>query len=347
MRISTLPKHAVAAATMVALLAGCAGGSSTGPFAGTSTAPQSIAGRPGIAAVCPPQAVKVWASSLGGRTVEGYNALGAGCIALAGAPGSPFAAPFGLATDGAGRLYVADVNNSRVVVFTNAGVYVTTLNMAAGEQPYNVCVSANGVVGVVDRPAAPSGTGDVEFFTDYTHAVMTGNASGVLNTFEWCAFDKIGNFFADGSVGYNGAGGQKIVYLKKPNVNLPNKIVTDSLLGSATYWLGMYVLKGSSPSRLSVGGNYQLQNFKIVAGVPIAAGATVTALTGYPQGRDAFYQAAPSAGGVNATIYIADYGASIINKAPEGGVGLPGGAVATYNSLGTTVGVATEPSGQY
>jgi hypothetical protein len=346
MHISPVPKHAVAAAIAIAMLGGCAGGSSTGPFGGTSTALRPLAGHHGSAAVCPPQAVKVWASSLGGRTVTGYNALGAACIALAGAPGSPFAAPFGLATDGAGRLYVADVNNSRVVVFTNAGVFVSILSMAAGEQPFSVCVSSTGIVGVVDRPAATNGIGDVEFFTDYTHAANTGNASGVVNTFNWCAFDKIGNFFADGSINYGG-GGQKIVYLKKANVNLPNKIVTDSFLGSATFWLGMYVLKNSAPTRLSVGGNYQLQNFKIVGGVPIAAGSTITALAGYPHGIDPFYQAAPSAGGVNATIYIADYGASIINKAPEGGVGLPGGPVAAYNPLNTTVGVATEPSGQY
>jgi hypothetical protein len=357
MRLSPLPKYAVAAAIAIALLAGCAGGSSTSPFTGTGTGPQSswslpttaqsLAGLPGFPAACP-NGPKVWASSLGGRVVNGYTAANAApCITLNGSTsGMAFTAPFGLATDGAGRLYVADVNNSRVVVFAKTGGYLATMKMASGEQPYNVCVSATGVVGVVDRPAASNGTGDVEFFTNYTNATMTGSAAGVLNTFEWCAFDKIGNFFADGSLLYGGGGGQKIVYLKKPNVNLPGKVMLDSGLGSATYWLGMYVLKGSSPPRLSVGGNYELQNFKIVAGVPTGP-PTVTALPGYPTGSDAFYQAAPTTGGINATIYIADYGAGLVLQAPEGGAGLPGGPVSTYNPLSTTVGVATEPTGQY
>jgi hypothetical protein len=259
--------------------------------------------------------------------------------------GLAFYAPFGLATDHLGNLYVADVNNSRVVVFTKHGGYVATLYMAAGEQPYSVCVSKHGVVGVVDRPSGSSGTGDVEFFTNYTFSAMTGSASGVLNTFEWCAFDGAGNFFADGSINYNN-GGQKIVYLKKAYVNLPAQTVVDSGLGTGTYWSGMYVEEGFTNS-LSVGGNYEIQNFAIAGGVPGGI-PTITALAGYPVGSDPFYQAAPSKGAAAAaTIYIADYGNSTINEAPVGGAGRPGGAVTTYNPLSATVGVATYPTGQY
>jgi hypothetical protein len=287
----------------------------------------------------------VWASDLGDALVNGYTTAGALCTSLNGASsGTPFHAPFGLATDQVGNLYVADVDNSRVVVFNPAGGYLATLNMQPNEQPYSVCVSRTGVVGVADRPSSSNGTGDVEFFTNYTVSSMTGNASGVVNTFEWCAFDRNGNFFTDG--GNYGGGNQKIMYLRRNRVNLPNQTVLDSGLGSATYWLGMYVQTGFT--QLSVGGNYEIQNFAINAATGKPHGVpTITTLAGYPVGGDALYQPAPSAGGRHGTIYIADYGAALVLEAPVGGAGRPGGPVSTFLGLNTTVGIATYPTGQY
>ncbi len=81
--------------------------------------------------------------------------------------------------------------------------------------------------------------------------------------------------------------------------------------------------------------------------MPVAAGLTVTAMAGYPVSSDPFYQPAPSIGGVNAKIYTADYGLGLVLRSPMGGPGRPGGVVATYQTLSTTVGIATEPTGQY
>ncbi len=291
----------------------------------------------------PACANSVWASDLSGQVVNGYTSTGALCSTINGASsGTPFYAPFGLATDQAGDLYVADVNNSRVVVFNAAGGYLATLHTQPNEQPYSVCVSRTGVVAVADRPAS-TGTGDIEFFTNYSVGTMTGNASGVVIANEWCAFDAVGNFF---SVGTKPGVGQKILYLRHNLVNLPNKTMLDSNLGSATYWMGMYVQTGYK--QLSVGGNYKIQNFAINPNTGKPHGVpTVTALTGYPLGSDAFYQPAPTAGGGNASIYIADYGASLVLGAPVGGGNRPGGAISTFVTLGTAVGIATYPTGQY
>ncbi len=82
----------------------------------------------------------------------------------------------------------------------------------------------------------------------------------MLSTFEWCAFDAAGNFFANGTAL---SGGQKIANLKVANVNLPAQTMHDPGLGIGTYWMGMYVARGTT--RLSVGGNYEIQNFKSLA----------------------------------------------------------------------------------
>jgi hypothetical protein len=338
MHVSTLSSHAVVASTAIALLAGCAGGSSTSAFAGTTTAEQS-AGRSlhQIARLCP-AGPKVWASSLGLRDVKEYTTPNpVACRILVGAPGSPFLAPFGLATDSAGRLYVADVNNSRVVVFAANGGWLHT--MAIGNPPWSVCVSNTTNPPIV---AVVTQAGDVEFFTTYLSA-MTGQATGVLTSTQWCAFDATGNFFADGD---SIAGGRKIVYLPAASVNLPAQTLLDSNLGSATFWEGMYVQIGFNS--LSVGGNYKIQNFHInAAGKPVNTGIPPTALINYPMGTDPFYQTAPSAGGVNGTIYVADYFMSLVLQAPVGGAGRPGGNVTNYTGLSATVGVATSPRGQY
>lgn len=261
--------------------------------------------------------------------------------------GLKFAAPYGLATDPLGTLYVADVNNARVVAFSNTGAYVATMNVAAGYQPYGVCVSKNGVVGVADR-ATGGGNGDVEFFTNYTFSAMTGRATGILKTFIWCAFDSHNNFFADGTAI---AGGQEIVYLNKANVNMPGQAILASALGTGTYWEGMYVQKNYNS--LSVGGSvtgvFEMQNFHINPNgrpVPVPA-IPPTVLNGYPAGSDPFYQAAPSAGAGAGTIYVGDFGASLIQEAPVGGPNRPGGAVTTFNALTAAIGVATHPTGQY
>ncbi len=143
----------------VALSAGAAGAASGRPTAQqwVSAPHQTARQRFGNHRTFQPNcAVNVWASNLGGAVVNGYAGNNPNpCITLNGSTsGLPFYAPFGLATDGAGNLYVADVDNGRVVVFDSSGGYLNTLTMNANMQPYSVCVSPAGVVGVVDRGAA-------------------------------------------------------------------------------------------------------------------------------------------------------------------------------------------------
>ena len=344
MHYSKLALSFSAALTAVILLAACAGRSSTSPMPDNGLiplAPQALL----VDTTC---TASVWASSLQGSPpgVQGYTKAGILCgplITGSSSPGGPLVAPYGLATDRAGDLYVADVNNSRVVVFKRNGAYLTTMNMTSGYQPFSVCVSPSGVVGVVDRNAVKGKPGDVEFFKSYRNSTMTGDATGVLNTFNWCAFDKRGNFFADGTTS---GGAFEIVYLAHANVGKRAQTVLDSMLGSGTDWLSMYVQKPGN--LLSVGGDYEIQNFKInaVTGQP-SGPPTITTLTQYPKGRDPFYQAAPSAGGGSATIYIADYGESAVLQAPVGGSRRTGGPVTPFALQLSVVGIATHPTGQY
>jgi hypothetical protein len=356
--LSRLGRAAVASGVAVGLLAGCGVG-------GTGTAP-------GIASLSsrahrietPSCTVRVYASSLGGAYVQGFSGsiTGTPC----GAPnngslsGMAFAAPFGLATDLQGNLYVADVNNSRVVAFRQNGTWLGTLKTHPGEQPLGVCVSVKGIVAAADRPASASGHGDVEFFKGYQlnnntlnpYGGATGTGAAKVTDFENCAFDKETNFFADGSLNYS-QGGQKIVYLKAATVQAAGAhAVSNSIEGSASYWDGMYVqyplgevlsVGGSDPN-----GTIEIQNFKInpTTGAPGAA-LPVTALTGYPASSDPFYQTAPNAGGNSGQIYVADYGVGEILTAPVGGASRPGGPVTVYAGLSTVVGVATFDTGQY
>jgi NHL repeat len=343
---------AAAAAASVLLLAGCSGGSSTGALAGGAPLTPSAA----HSQLLPPPCTvpSVWVSTLAGTPpgVQGYTSLGAPCGPLvtgSTSPGGALVAPFGLATDPQGNLYVADVNMSRVLVFKKTGVYLSTLTMLPGMQPLSVCVGPKSIIGVVDRPASSTGSGDVEFFKSYNAPAPYGQTTGVLNTFNWCAFDKKFNFFADGTTQYSG-GSSKIVYLPKANVLAGGpQTAIDSNLGSANYWMGMYVQKGFQ-HKLSVavpGSAPYIKNFPItIAGVPVAAGSTTTTLGGYTPSADDVYEAAPSAGGAGATVYVADYLAGIVWATPVGAAQV-GGTSLSWVSQATPVGVATYPTGQF
>jgi NHL repeat-containing protein len=375
MRVSPLPKCAVAA-TAIALLTGCAAGSATGMFAHTSTTPQSVRPQliapqaivdfarllpprqaPSHPAVCPPPPV-VWASDLHSPPeVVGYDAAGNQCIVLLGGGGA-FAAPFGLATDSAGRLYVADVNNARVVVFANNGAFLSVLNDPPGQQPIGVCVSTKGIVGVANRPSASTGTGIVEFYKNYLAPNPFNQASGVLTVFDFCAFDKRGDFFTDGTINYSG-GGTLIAYLRYNNVFVPNpplQVCPIADCNATHFWVGMYSHIRVPPQNiLSVADEVtpNIENFNVtLAANPLlnfAEGApgvpAVTALAGYPAGANRLYQVAPTTGlGVASRIYMGNYGAGQIEQVC---CIWGGGAVGLYNNLTNAVGVATNPTGQY
>ena len=304
-------------------------------------------------ATCTPT---LWAAD--GTAVYGYVAANtAACITLNGtyaglAFNSAVSVAIGTNPD---RLYVADLHNNRIVVFSYHGVYVKWFSTVLGTahyEPWGVCVSAQGVVGVANYEGGP-GAQISEFFSVNAPSASTptGSASGVLDQQVFCAFDKVGDFFVDGTAGVN----YKIAYLAKHNVNMAAQALVDSGVGSVHAWTGMYSRIDSPADRmLSVGfptstGTTQTVDTWEVAG-PAAGPLTFSpcdcspyTFTGYPHTRDdSVYQLAPSSGGASGVLYFADPAKGRIIQGPANG-----GPVTTYQTLDHVFGVATRPSGQY
>ncbi len=343
----------IAVVTAVAI-AGCAGGASAPPVASTGVAASSAV-RPGMRpALCTP---KVWTTSLASNAVYGYtSASSSPCVTLTGPyNGVSLNAPITVAIGKSPkRLYVADLNNNRIVVFTYQGRFVKALSTAYGGalyQPWGVCVSQTGIVGVANRQYNNTGpSGNVLFFppTAPNNSTATGDASGIFISDQFCAFDKKGNFFVDGTT----SAGQKIAYLAVAFVNVPGQTLIDSGLGTASFWVGMYSrINNPANDTLSVAtstpnsSTETVMNWKVSgpAAGPLSFSPLASyTLTGYPSTVNAVYQAAPTTGGNSGALYIADYGASSTLDAPANG-----GATALYNGVNSTTGVATRPTGQY
>ncbi|HEX3457814.1 MAG TPA: hypothetical protein VHR97_07635, partial [Candidatus Baltobacteraceae bacterium] len=218
-------------------------------------------------------------------------------------------------------------------------------------QPWGVCVSPKGIVGVANRQYNNTGPpGNVEFFSPSapSGSFPSGEAAGVLIADQFCAFDKSGNFYVDGTTG----AGQKIAYLARAFVNMPNQTLIDSGLGTASFWVGMYSrINSAANNTLSVGTStpnsttQTINNWKVsgpavgpLAFTPLAS----YTLTSYPSTGNAVYQLAPTTGGSTGNVFVAGYGAGQTLMAPANG-----GATALYNNVVSTTGVATRPTGQY
>ncbi len=255
-------------------------------------------------------------------------------------------------------LYVADLNNDRILVFNDHGGIVKWFKTDIGTtlyQPWGVCVSTRGVVGVGNRQYNNTGSpGNVEFF-HFNQANGTGpygTGTGFLLSDSFCAFDDVGNFFVDGTALAANGGGQQIGYISRSHVVVGAHPIKNSFLGNASFWVGMYSrIDSPTDQTLSVGtsvGNATTQNVPTWTVTGPAPGPltftplTLYSLTGYPATTDAVYQLAPSTGGGLGTLYVADFGDSFVLDSPANG-----GAVATYNAVGGTVGVTTYPTGQY
>jgi DNA-binding beta-propeller fold protein YncE len=367
MKLSTI--HRFAIAVVVASLTGCAGSAGTASAPGAPSVMPAMqpasamqqaslmhkAGLPQPPCNLTPQ---VWASSLGTNKVYGYNPASVVCKTLSGPyAGLNINAPIGLAfSKPQRRLYVADLGNNRILVFSQNGVFIKWLSTAvAGQQyqPWGVCVSPKGIVGVANRQYNNTGAlGNVEFFLPNAASGSgpTGYATGVLGSDAFCAFDRRENFFVDGTATAASGGGQQIAYLTAAHILQANQTLLNSGLGNASYWSGMYSrIDAPVDDTLSVGtsiGNSTTEtvmNWK-VAGVAVLAFAALPSyiLTPYPATTDAVYQLAPSAGGAAGTLYVADYGD---NELLDTGAG--GGAMANYAAVSGNVGVTTNPTGQY
>lgn len=336
-----------------AMLNGCsAAGSQVAPLSGAIPAAPDNAHHSVVhPAICTPT---LWALHSNG--VYGYTAPNSpACVTLNGTyAGLPLQSPLGVAIGSSPNyLYVADTYNKRIVVFDASGNYVKWLDTTVAGTPYEpwgVCVSSTGILGVAT--IQEQGNGNVEFFppTALTGSHPTGSAAGVRD--EWCAFDSAGNFFVDGGPAMPG---QLIAYLPSAYVNMPAQtLVGSGIAGSA--WVGMYSrINSPADQTLSVATEVNHSTTQRVYTWNIAgpstgplsftpASGSPYAFTTYPNHPrwDPLDGLAPSAGGASGTLFFADDGKGRVLQAPANG-----GSVTTYKSLSNTIGVATNPTGQY
>ena len=337
-----------------AVLNGCSGvGSAVAPLPGSvPVAAQNRHHSVVQPATCTPT---VWALHSG--AVYGYTAPNSPpCVTLNGSyAGLPLGSPLGVAMGSTPNyLYVADGYNKRIVVFDAQGNYVKWLDTQLAGTPYEpwgVCVSSSGIVGVAT--IQEQGNGNVEFFSPnaLTGSLPTGSAAGVRD--EWCAFDSAGNFFVDGAPAMPG---QQIAYLASAYVNLPGQTLVGTGLSSPASYVGMYSrINSPADQTLSVATvvNHSTTqrvytwNVSGAATGPLSftpASGSPYAFTTYPNHPrwDPIDGVAPSAGGASGTLFFADLGKGRVLQAPANG-----GSIATYKSLSHTIGVATNPTGQY
>src|SRR5436309_631518 len=122
-----------------------------------------------------------------------------------GSGNGQFNYPYGVATDAAGNVYVADNGNHRIQKFTDAGTYLTqwgSLGSGDGQfyAPWGVATNAAGDVYVADRGNACiqkfTGTG-----TYLTRWGSLGNGDGQFNAFgpSGVATDATGNVYVSDS----------------------------------------------------------------------------------------------------------------------------------------------------
>jgi hypothetical protein len=352
MRVLLLARCASVVCAGIISLAGCGGDPLAGPAPESGVAP-ATAHRRGAPPTCPVPAVWISQYNSSYGIVEGYTASGtaiACTINNGGASGSYFDEPFGLASDKTGNLYVADVYNKRVVVFNSGGSYIDTLQTKSSVYPHGVCVSPHGVVGVADFNFG-TGAGDIEFFGSGISGNMTapsGWATGVDTVFQWCAFDRKGNFFATGTTS---GGSQEIVYLRASSVNTPAATLSASTISTTPYWESMYVQLKCSDSHdkgetLAVANlTPEIEFFKInpSSGAPSPTPISTLPLTGYPTGTNNMEQdALNDECYTKSTVYFADYGGSEALQTKE-----YSGAISVFNaSVTDAAGVATNPTGQ-
>ncbi len=113
--------------------------------AGAFVSTWTVAGAHGVASDGIGNLYVVGTSAISKYTVAGALVTSWGS---AGAGNSQFNAPFGIAADAAGNVYVADTNNGRVQKFTAAGAYVSQWGGLV--TPYGVCVDNGGHVIVTE-----------------------------------------------------------------------------------------------------------------------------------------------------------------------------------------------------
>jgi len=105
--------------------------------------------------------------------------------------------PFGITTDSAGNLYVANTGGSNILVYAQPYKAITaTLNLS-GQSPTDVAVSTAGLVGVMSS-SFPSGPGNVFLYAKGSTSACATVTDPNWHNMYFGAFDASGNLFIDG-----------------------------------------------------------------------------------------------------------------------------------------------------
>jgi hypothetical protein len=224
--------HAFIACATFGMLAGCGGGS-TGTIAPLGQTPaagaQSVVGQvtsvdrldnsllpqttprifkrpvttPSFMEIDASTKPLIFVSDVSGGVVDIYPQAGKSQKMIGQITG--FAQPQGLATDTKSDLFVANTNDSNVLVYAPPYTKAPTLTIVdAGEFPAAVAVSSAGLVAVTNICKAPDcrpGTASVSFYPKgSSKACATVSDTTNFPRITFAAFDKSGDLYIDGTI---------------------------------------------------------------------------------------------------------------------------------------------------
>ncbi len=230
--------------------------------------------------------------------------------------------PTGLATDGAGDIYIPDNNSGTIVVF--APPYTTFPKLTlddTGNYPEDVAVSARGLVAVAN--SNPS----VSFYRKNSTKSCATVSDPSFGGLEHDTFDAEGNLFVDGE---NGNGFVVGEIRGGCNATTIERLSTGNVIGS---WPG--AIKIDKHDRIAIEDGYGAVIYTYNRPVNGSLGnpVTTTPLTGAAGGYNFAFRASGD------SLYVADY----LNGAIEEYAYPNGGSSKDSISVGNTEGVAVMP----
>lgn len=177
-----------------ALLAGCSGGGAQPPEASAPiSALTQLGAVPQDANPKAPAADQIIVSDSFSNTVSVFDAKGHLQTRLK----KGIEAPFGITTDSAANLYVANSQGADVLVYSQPYKSASLTLSEPGRYPLDVAVSKAGLVGVTSG-TAPSGPGNVTFYKKGSATACADVIDSNWNEVTFGAFDASGNLFVDG-----------------------------------------------------------------------------------------------------------------------------------------------------
>ena len=327
----------------VGILAGCSGsaGSAARPFplgassdkSGIALAPRRLSvaafsgrltntGR-GVPRIHTDGGTTVWVTDAGNNAV--YECM-EDCKPTGSLdPGSgSWSLPQGIAADAKGNVYIADTDNSRIVVLNKKGAQLAILS-DPGQYPAGVSVASDGLVGVTNILGV-SGPANIVFYANGS-TTPTSTATGLLGAYYFGGFDEKGNFYNDG---FDADGTVHIGVVRKGSSNDVDTGITGTAFPG-----GVEIDKGGNELNVLDQSGLCVRVYELTAGYPLTATVSLTGASdpvtfGFKKG--------------GSTIWVADVGAGVANeyKYPAGGSPLD-----EYTGFSEPIGAVAVPRGQY